>query len=365
LKNPSRQLSIVIYRTGGVGDVILSSVSLAYIFSFQRSANVYWVGYSPKLDLIAEAYPKVIPVSISSDVSYRENFKRITEKVKRADVFIDLQQSPRSVILCRAAAVTYGAKYYTWNKGSIRRTIMVVRSFLSGRHVFRHALMVSNKPRYSLMLDCVRRALEPLGYAMSDQTQIVPKIPTHNEPFLLRPLQSGVVQWIAVCAGGLYEGKWASADKFAGILNDVNQAALMDLGVVFVGDKNDYLPSEEVTENLIGQRAVVNLCGELTLMESAQVLSECSVMLANDTATAHLAEAAGLEVAMLFGSTVEAFGYAPFRKGSRAFSAEVGCRPCTKGGSTICRYKDKLCFSKIDNREVVSFLTQKLMSTHA
>jgi len=74
----------------------------------------------------------------------------------------------------------------------------------------------------------------------------------------------------------------------------------------------------------------------------------------------HMAEAVHVDVAVLFGPTVEGFGYAPFRSGSRAFSAKVGCRPCSKSDISNCRYGDKLCFEKIDNAAVISFIHQKI-----
>jgi ADP-heptose:LPS heptosyltransferase len=100
----------------------------------------------------------------------------------------------------------------------------------------------------------------------------------------------------------------------------------------------------------------VDLTTRTSLWEAAIVLGQCRVLLTNDSALGHIAEAVGTPVAILFGSTLESFGYAPYRERSRAFSTRLGCRPCSKDGATSCRYGDKLCFTGIDVPEVARYL---------
>ena len=76
----------------------------------------------------------------------------------------------------------------------------------------------------------------------------------------------------------------------------------------------------------------------------------------NDSAMAHLSEAVGTPAGVLFGPTTESFGFSPHLKTSRSFSADVGCRPCSKHGHIPCRYQYKRCFYDICEEEVVSFL---------
>jgi ADP-heptose:LPS heptosyltransferase len=348
-------LHVVIYRTGGIGDVILSSVVLSQLYQFEQPVKIYWISYSPKLEMIGNAYPEVVTIGISQEAGYKENLKRIFNTIEHADLFIDLQRSARSIILCRLAALKYGAGYFTWQKGSVRRTMMVMRSYLTGRKKFRPALLINTKPRYQLMQDCLTRAMSSI---IPFNKLAFPEIPVQKKSSHL--LTSQVEKWIAVCAGALHHGKWAPAAQFIEILNAVQQNSTVSIGLIFLGDQKDNSHSLEIIEGLQDFGKIMNHCGKSSLSESAAILSQCTAVLSNDSALGHLAESVQVDVAMLFGPTVEAFGFVPFRTGSRAFSAPVGCRPCTKSGYTNCRYGDKLCFSAIDNSQVTNFLVQKL-----
>jgi hypothetical protein len=63
---------------------------------------------------------------------------------------------------------------------------------------------------------------------------------------------------------------------------------------------------------------------------------------------------------VLFGPTVEAFGFAPRMRESRAFSLLLGCRPCSKHGKVACRYGDRLCFVGLPEAEVAAHLAQRM-----
>jgi len=356
MKDTSSTLHVVIYRTGGIGDVILSSVALAQLYQLERPVKIYWISYSPKLEMITDAYPEVTPIAIEQEIGYKENLKRIFSTVEKADLFIDLQRSARSMILCRIAALKYKAGYFTWQKGSVRRTLMVMRSYFSGRKKFRPALLINTKPRYQLMEECVARAVSSIMPFYQKGFPEMPVLTIASDNLL----PTDVDQWIGICAGALHQGKWAPAEQFIDILNAVQKNSSARLGVIFLGDAKDNGHSEKIISELQHFSKIINLCGQRSLTEAASILSQCTVVLSNDSALGHLAESVGVDVAMLFGPTVEAFGFVPFRTGSQAFSGAVGCRPCTKSGYTNCRYGDKLCFTAIDNSKVSNFLLHKL-----
>src|SRR5690606_38416017 len=79
----------------------------------------------------------------------------------------------------------------------------------------------------------------------------------------------------------------------------------------------------------------------------------------------HIAESVDTPTAILFGPTIESFGFAPRMKKSRAFSASTGCRPCSKHGKVDCRFGDKLCFLSIPAGDVADHLAQLLSSPEA
>ena len=107
---------------------------------------------------------------------------------------------------------------------------------------------------------------------------------------------------------------------------------------------------------------VLNLAGKLTLWESSLAIKESAIILSNDSSLCHIGEAVGTRSAVLFGPTVESFGFAPRHPESQAFSAPLGCRPCSKHGKAECRYGDKLCFSLIPAAEVAGFIFKGVQS---
>jgi len=358
LQNRDTPIRILIYRTGGIGDVILSTVSLDIIFNWGRPVQVYWVGFHLTSDLIQQAYPQVKSIIISRENSYRENWAAILSQIDGLDIILDLQKSPRSIVLCWQVARKHRASYHTWNKGSFRRSKLVVRARVSGRNGrFRKSSVIDAKPRNKLMAACVLHALS--SFSSHPNFSYSPRLPIgkiRSKPLAL----TENMLWIGVAAGGLHQAKWAPSHLIVSILEKVREAIDGPLGLAFFGDQYDIPPSEKVMAMLSGKFEARNHCHTKTLTDTARLLGNCDVALCNDTALAHMAEALGLNVAMLFGPTVEAFGYSPFRASSQAFSAHLSCRPCTKDGNISCRYGDKLCFEGIDPDQVAHFLIQNL-----
>lgn len=351
-------IHILIYRTGGIGDVILSTVSLDLIFKMNRPTKVYWVSFESTSELIQRSYPAVKTIRISRENTYRENMDEILSHIDRLDVVIDLQRSPRSIILCQRVAGKHRASYSTWNKGSIRRTKKVMRARIFGRRgKFPKSNLEDEKARNQLMSSCVRRALSPFVSAFDfGHAPQLPDAESSERPDFMK--QAAI--WIAVAAGGLHEAKWAPTHVIKSVLEEVKREMNAEVGLVLFGDENDLPPSEQVIAALEGKFKIQNQVNMGSLYGAASLMRHCDAALCNDTALAHMAEAVNLDVAMLFGPTVEAFGYSPWRSGSKAFSAELSCRPCTKDGNTTCRYGDKHCFERIDPQDVARFLIQRL-----
>ncbi len=352
------EINVVIYRTGGIGDVVLSTVSLNYIYQLDQAINIYWVSFNPILEFIKGCHPSIIPIEIHRKNSYKENFAKLISDIPEADVVIDLQRSLRSILLCRRLAIKLNATYHTWNKGSIRRTKMVVAAKFTNRNIINSALLKDPKPRYKEMLSCTIKALAPYS-----NVKIVAypelKVPTNN-PLPFKDISNDIL-WVGIGAGGLHDIKWAPETFFSKVLTDLTNSHSKQIGFIFLGDKYDKEYAENIIRSLNDNQKVINYCGNLSLVETAFVLNKCSIVLSNDTALAHMAEALSKDVAMLYGPTVEAFGYAPFRKSSQSFSSNIGCRPCTKSGDSTCRYNDKLCFERIKKQEVTSYLINKII----
>ncbi len=92
----------------------------------------------------------------------------------------------------------------------------------------------------------------------------------------------------------------------------------------------------------IGNGAV-SLAGELTLRESAALLSLTPFFITNDTGVMHLAAASGSKVIAIFGSTNPVWT-GPLGDGHQVIYGQETCSPCYK---RTCRYGHIDCLKKI------------------
>jgi heptosyltransferase-2 len=86
----------------------------------------------------------------------------------------------------------------------------------------------------------------------------------------------------------------------------------------------------------------------LTLLESAELIRRCRVIVSNDSAPAHLASAVGTPVVAIFGATVPRFGFGPRGPGDIVVETEgLFCRPCGIHGGNSCPIKTFECMERI------------------
>ena len=158
---------------------------------------------------------------------------------------------------------------------------------------------------------------------------------------------------IALAPGTIWNTKRWPVDRFAAVCQRV---ASENIAIVLIGGKEDEALCRHVTE--IAQRKnVFNAAGKLTLLQSAELIRRCKVLISNDSAPMHIAVAMGTPVVAIFGATIPGFGFAP--RGPRDIVVETNglkCRPCSIHGGKRCPIKTFECMMAIDPEVVVSKL---------
>lgn len=130
--------------------------------------------------------------------------------------------------------------------------------------------------------------------------------------------------------------------------------------VILIGGLEDLALCEEI-ERLINNNSIVNACGRLPLLQSAELLRRCHLLISNDSAPMHLAVAMRTPVVAIFGATVPAFGFAPY--GDRDVVVEtlgLECRPCSIHGGDKCPVKTFDCMRNISAERVFNEAAQIL-----
>jgi len=337
---------IAIFRTGGIGDVILSTVAINIINELVPEAELHWFGRQPTLDLILAGFPQVRTHAFNPGASYRQNIDVVRNASEHFNLIIDLQRSARTMIIGAVCARQFHCGYTTWNKFSIWRSLFVMQSFLTRRRVMtRHSALPR---RHEAMARCITGALKQRQWLKQEGPlrEFRPTIPVHSQ---------GKKNAIAINLGVLYTSKELPFDKWLAIIYHIIQKQCCS-ELYFLGDARKHEDAAQLIRHLRGDVQAVNYCGKTTLSEAAQLLASCKCTLTNDSALSHLSESVGTPVIVFFGPTHEQFGYRPFLEQSRSISMPLSCRPCTKGGNTSCHFGDFKCFQELDLQPALDHL---------
>lgn len=363
-------LKIGIYRSTSIGDVVVATACLDLLRQLSINAQITWIGRSPALQLIQNAYPEIRTVEAGTKSEIAEN-RNLRRSLSDLHFIVDLQTSIRSRFLCRLMRAEYRIPYYSVRKNTILRGTWVLGSRIRGRiQKLPLRLMKCDRPQYQMMVDCLTQALSKhLPVEALDQMKDL-----KARPLLLtqyddqrRPWQKEIKygKWLAIAPGAAHPAKQTPLDVYLRILTRLRRLPELQqtpVGLVFLGNEKDREFAVQIIDQIAWPYQVINLAGKLSLWESALAAKEAKVVLGNDSSMSHIAEAVGTPVATLFGPTIEAFGFAPWRSESRAFSVALGCRPCSKHGKQDCRYNDQLCFKSLNENEIADFLLKGVLS---
>ena len=154
--------------------------------------------------------------------------------------------------------------------------------------------------------------------------------------------------------GGAHFTKQIPIDTFISI------GEQSDEKIVLLGGPDDVSKAEQI-KSALGENCV-NLCGVLTLNQSAGVVKYAKNVITADTGLMHIAAAFNVNIIALWGNTIPEFGmYALLPEGSKSkvYNFEVKglkCRPCSKIGYDKCPKKHFKCMLEQDIDKIISVL---------
>ena len=363
----TNNIAVGIIRVSSIGDVILATSCIQLLKSVLPNATITWLGSNPSLSLIKESYPEIRAIEFNKKININETLTQVSH----LDFIIDLQRSYHSIKFCFNFRNKFNKNTYVMKKHYIDRQLEVIKSKILGRSVE----LKQEKPKYlqlELMVSSLYEALKkefPKQHYPSSPPPSLPCLPLQPhwsiKPTWYRELESGI--WLSIAPGASYVTKKTPTEILTHIIDHSTSTAsslisqnTTSLGLLFLGDKNDREKVNETIRSMNYRGKILNLSGELSLKDTALALSKCCALLGNDSGLCHIAEAMGIPTAVLFGATSEKFGFGPHLKDSQAFSAPLGCRPCSKHGKTPCRYNDMKCYYMLPYKSIHDFLVKKI-----
>jgi heptosyltransferase-2 len=156
---------------------------------------------------------------------------------------------------------------------------------------------------------------------------------------------------VALAPGTIWNTKRWPADRFAAVCRHI---ASDNTAIVLIGGKEDEALCREVMQSA-QVKNIFSAAGKLSLLQSAELIRRCKVLISNDSAPMHIAVAVETPVVAIFGATIPGFGFAP--RGHRDIVVETNglqCRPCSIHGGNRCPIKTFECMLAIAPELVVA-----------
>lgn len=149
-----------------------------------------------------------------------------------------------------------------------------------------------------------------------------------------------------------YTKQWP-ADKWVETINGLPE----DITCYLMGASGDKAACDAIISNTEDKK-VVNLCGELSLLESAALMKDAKMNYVNDSAPMHLASSVNASVAAIYCSTIPLFGFGPLSDDAHVIERQepLSCRPCGLHGLKACPQGHFKCANSIETERLLHLL---------
>lgn len=338
-------MKVLVIRLSSVGDIILTSLAVrALRNAFPEAALDVLVKesfaplytFSPHVDTV-----RTIPdnAGLNDAAEVRRSLMRI-----EYDIVVDLHNSLRS----RLIRFGLGSKRYVFGKPTLRKRLLVATKINLLRPI---------RPIPLRYLDACR----PLNLTDDGKgLELFSKEPSVRVD-TMRVSHHPIV---ALATGARHATKRWPPERFA----ELGRRIVDKLGgsIVLLGSPEESELCGEIERAIDRPGSVRNVAGAGSILDAADIISQCDLVVANDSALAHVAAARKKPAVSIFGSTVEEFGFVPFGTAVRVVQVDgLSCRPCTSIGRDDCPLGHFKCMRLIAVDDVMSAVESLLKETSA
>jgi len=331
------QQKILVIQTAFIGDVILT-LPIVQVLSKELDAIVDFLCI-PVTAPVLKNNPYIKDVIIydkkGKDKGYAK-LKRILNRIKylRYDAIISPHRSARSSFLSYRSMVE---KRISFNNSSFKFLYTDIVGYEKNQHEILRNLSL----------------LKPLG--LEKNKIIKPELfpdeeDKHTVDLLLKILKvNPEKKFITIAPGSEWLTKRYPEYKYMNLLKLLSKE---DIPVILIGSKRDNELCSFIFDNCENTN-VRNAAGKLTLLQSAELIGKSSLLITNDSAPLHLANAMNTRVFAIFGATVPEFGFYPIGNDDLIFETKgLKCRPCGIHGGNKCPEKTLDCMKRIPESEI-------------
>jgi len=346
---------ILVIQTASIGDVILATALLEKLHHFYPEASLDFL-VKKGMEPLFYRHPFIHRVLVWDKSNKYKNLHDLIHEVRRSkyDVVINVQRFALTGLLTlfSGAKRTIG---FDKNPFSLLFTKRVPHEIGPGIHEIRRN----------------QKLIEDLTDEQAEKPRLYPgQMP---DPGSRKPdpiLSSGIGHppsgtYYTISPASLWFTKQYPAERWAELIGQMSDESTIYL----LGSKSDFELCEEIIRLVFtpkspfaalrsqgdllppiasvakqqgrageGFPSIVNLAGQLSLLESAALMKGAQMNFTNDSAPMHLASAVNAPVTVVYCSTTPDFGFGPLSDNRTIVEvqSELSCRPCGLHGLNKC-----------------------------
>ncbi|MDJ0652373.1 MAG: lipopolysaccharide heptosyltransferase II [Simkaniaceae bacterium] len=309
----------------------------------------------PKAEITAMCQENVVPL-LEQDPAVDELFrfkrsKELIRHIRERNIVAHLKQGCYDVGILLTHS--FSSAWHFW-QGNVKNTVGYCsdgRSFLLS-----HPLSFSEKRKEEHLVLTYKKLLAPLGIPVSETFPrlIVSKEEIESAWEIVKPFDIPQdAKLIGINPGAAFgTAKCWPPERFREVAKKLVEADPRHL-VLFFGDG---LHKQLIGNMCVGlPKRAINLAAKTTIRELLALIKICCVLLTNDSGPMHIADALGVPLVALFGST-SPVTTGPYRQSNNVIQKKVPCSPCFK---RVCPI-DFPCMKEIGVDEVTHAVLKQL-----
>lgn len=321
---------VLVIQTAFIGDAILAS-SLLETLRASLNVEIDLLVKKGNEQLFAEhPFLKEVFVLDKTNGKLKNLFALLGKiRTKKYDVVINLHRFASTGILTAfsGAGITIG---FDKNPFSFLFTYRSKHEIGNGKHEIQR--------NYDLIKELVSGAplLKPKLYPTNVQQQ---KVSAYAQK-----------EFVCIAPSSVWFTKQFPEHKWVELINNMPD----EITICLLGAPSDNALCERIKDKA-PSRHVVNLCGKLSLLESAALMKLAKMNYVNDSAPMHLASSVNAPVTVIYCSTVPSFGFGPLSDNSRIVEIRetLDCRPCGLHGYAACPKGHFKCAEHIEISQIL------------
>ena len=326
---------ILLIRFSSIGDIVLTSPVPRCIKNKYPNAEIHFLTKGQYTSLLAfNPYIDKVHLLDKSPAS-----KALELKVEGYDYVIDLHNNLRTQIF----KSVLGAESQAFDKVNFEKWLAV------------NFKQVSGLPQIHIV-DRYLNTCKALGVSNDNEGLDFFLNPEENIDEFICQIGEGYVAW---AIGAQHFTKRFPSQKIIAVCK------LLQMKLVLLGGKEDKAEADKILDSLSGQ--VVNLCGSLSMHQSAMIVKEAKLLVSNDTGLMHIGAAFKKPIVSLWGNTIPEFGMTPYYgkyeiPNMKFEMGDLKCRPCSKIGFNACPKTHFNCMNQVNEAELAQTIQQMFLN---